>query len=45
MCIRDRYCVEYGIVQGYLDGYYYPEAIVTRDQMAVYIARAFQLPM
>jgi competence protein ComEC len=31
------------IVQGYLDGTYRPANVVTRDQMAVYIARAFEL--
>jgi len=40
-----EYCVENGVVQGYDDGYYHPEVGVTRDQMAVYIQRAFQLPM
>ena len=30
------------MVQGY-DGYYHPELVVTRDQMAVFIARAFGL--
>jgi len=38
-----EYCVENGVVNGYGDGYYYPDIIVTRDQMAVYIARAFEL--
>ena len=38
-----EYCVENGVVQGYQDGLYHPEKIVTRDQMAVYIARAFEL--
>ncbi|MDH4180074.1 MAG: S-layer homology domain-containing protein, partial [Armatimonadota bacterium] len=38
-----EYCVENGVVQGYLDGYYYPNVVVTRDQMAVYVARAFGL--
>jgi hypothetical protein len=38
-----EYCVEHGVVQGYDDGYYHPEITVTRDQMAVYVARAFQL--
>jgi len=38
-----EYCVENGVVQGYLDGSYHPEAVVTRDQMAVYVARAFDL--
>jgi len=36
-------CVDNGVVSGYDDGYYRPEAAVTRDQMAVYIARAFDL--
>ncbi len=39
-----EYCVEYGVVSGYGDGLYHPERVVTRDQMAVYIARAFDLP-
>jgi hypothetical protein len=30
-------------VNGYGDGLYHPERPVTRDQMAVYIARAFEL--
>ena len=38
-----EYCVENGVVQGYDDGYYRPEYVVTRDQMAVYVARAFGL--
>ncbi len=33
-------CVQAGIVQGYSDGAYHPEYTVTRDQMAVYVARA-----
>jgi len=37
-----EYCFEHGVVQGY-DGYYHPELVVTRDQMAVYVARAFGL--
>jgi len=36
-------CVTNGVVLGYLDGSYHPEAVVTRDQMAVYVARAFDL--
>ncbi len=40
-----EFCVDSGVVQGYSDGLYHPEISVTRDQMAVYIARAFQLPM
>jgi hypothetical protein len=38
-----EYCVENGVVQGYEDGYYHPGVVVTRDQMAVYVARAFGL--
>jgi archaellum component FlaF (FlaF/FlaG flagellin family) len=38
-----EYCVENGVVAGYLDGYYRPDYVVTRDQMAVYVARAFGL--
>jgi len=33
-----------GVIQGYLDGLYHPERPCTRDQMAVYVARAFELP-
>ena len=40
-----EYCVEHAVVQGYLDGYYHPDEVVTRAQMAVYIARAFGLAM
>jgi len=40
-----EYCVEHGVVQGYEDGYYHPEIAVSRDQMAVYVARAFGLAM
>ena len=36
-------CVSNSVVYGYDDGYYRPEATVTRDQMAVYVARAFRL--
>jgi Tol biopolymer transport system component len=38
-----EYCVEHSVVAGYDDGMYHPEWVVTRDQMAVYIARAFGL--
>jgi hypothetical protein len=38
-----EYCVGQGVVNGYEDGLYHPEIVVTRDQMAVYIARAFGL--
>jgi peroxiredoxin len=40
-----EYCVENGVVAGYLDGLYHPEIVVTRDQMAVYVQRAFELPI
>lgn len=33
-------CVEEGVVTGYGDGLYRPATLVTRDQMAVYVARA-----
>jgi hypothetical protein len=33
-----------GIAAGYPDGFYHPEYVCTRDQMAVYVARAFKLP-
>jgi len=32
------------VTQGYPDGTYHPELVCTRDQMAVYISRAFELP-
>ncbi len=38
-------CVDHAVVQGYLDGLYHPGDTVTRDQMAVYVARAFELAM
>lgn len=34
-----------GVSSGYPDGNYHPEYVVTRDQMAVYIARGFALPL
>jgi Tol biopolymer transport system component len=37
-------CVANGVVQGYPDGLYRPATEVTRDQMAVYIRRAAELP-
>jgi hypothetical protein len=40
-----EYCAGDGIMQGYADDIYRPANAVTRDQMAVYVARAFQLPM
>ncbi len=39
-----EYCYDEGVVMGYDDGFYYPGNIVSRDQMAVYISRAFNLP-
>jgi hypothetical protein len=39
-----EYLAEQSIAQGYADGLYCPSALVTRAQMAVYIARAFELP-
>jgi uncharacterized repeat protein (TIGR01451 family) len=38
-----EYCAENSIVAGYADGFYRPSKLVTRDQMAVYVARAFGL--
>ena len=38
-----EYCYSQEIVQGYYDGLYHPGLPVTRDQMAVYVARAFGL--
>jgi len=40
-----EYCAAHGIVAGYPDGSYQPALRVTRDQMAVYIQRAFELPL
>jgi len=34
-----------GVTQGYPDSKYHPEYVCTRDQMAVYVARAFALPV
>ena len=34
-----------GVVTGYPDGLYHPERICTRDQMAVFLQRAFGLPL
>jgi hypothetical protein len=43
-CYRHvEYLAARGVVLGYPDGGYAPTAQVTRDQMAVYIARAFDL--
>jgi DNA-binding beta-propeller fold protein YncE len=38
-----QYLKEEGVVMGYPDGLYHPDANCTRDQMAIYIARAFDL--
>ena len=38
-----EYLADLGIVTGYSDGLYRPGATVTRDQMSVYVARAFDL--
>jgi PKD repeat protein len=40
-----EFCYTREVVQGYSDGLYHPDLDVTRDQMAVYIQRAFDLPM
>jgi len=40
-----EYIAAEGVTGGYPDGTYRPEAAVTRDQMAVYMQRAFALPM
>ena len=37
-------CFEAGIVKGYPDGFYRPDGIVTRDQMAVFVSRAISAP-
>jgi len=39
-----EYCFAEDVVRGYDDGLYHPEIVVSRDQMAVYITRAFDLP-
>ena len=45
-CYSDvQYLAEQGIVSGYEDATYRPDDDVKRDQMAVYIARAFELTM
>ncbi len=38
-----EFIAEQGVTQGFPDGLYYPEVVCTRDQMAVYVARAFEL--
>jgi uncharacterized repeat protein (TIGR01451 family) len=45
-CYRHvEHAVSRGVVVGYPDGLYHPELGCTRDQMAVFVARAFALPM
>ena len=39
-----EYAVSQNVVEGYDDGAYHPEYEVTRDQMAVYVARAMVAP-
>jgi PKD repeat protein len=39
-----EYLRQQHVVEGYPDGSYRPDEALTRDQMAVYIARAFALP-
>jgi hypothetical protein len=38
-------CLDHGVVNGYDATHYQPTWIVSRDQMAVFVTRAFQLPM
>ena len=40
-----EFIAEKSVTQGYFDGLYHPEYFCARDQMAVYICRAFDLPM
>ncbi len=40
-----EYAAASGVVQGYEDGTYGPGTPCTRDQIAVFVARAFRLPM
>jgi hypothetical protein len=40
-----EYCSAHGVVGGYGNGQYRPDLSVTRDQMAVYVQRAFDLPL
>jgi hypothetical protein len=42
-CRHIAYLKTRGVTQGYPDGLYHPEMLCTRDQMAVYMARAFGL--
>ena len=43
--IHIEYIASQGVTLGYPDGRYHPEQMCSRDQMAVYVARAFGLPM
>jgi hypothetical protein len=43
-CKYISYLKSASVVGGYPDGLYHPERYCTRDQMAVYITRAFELP-
>jgi endo-1,4-beta-xylanase len=38
-------CLDNGVTHGYEDDLYRPSSVVTRDQMAVFVARAFELAM
>jgi Tol biopolymer transport system component len=40
-----EYLAEHNVVSGYPDGTYQPTQYVSRDQMAVYVQRAFHLPL
>ena len=45
-CLKHvEYLAGKGLVEGYEDGLYHPEYAVTRDQVAVIIARAFELTL
>jgi hypothetical protein len=39
-----EFVAEQGIAEGYPDGTYRPDLVVARDQMAVFLARTFDLP-
>jgi hypothetical protein len=38
-----EYIAAQGVTRGYADGLYHPDVLCARDQMAVYVARAFHL--
>ena len=40
-----QYILGEGVTQGYPDGLYHPEYACSRDQMAVFMCRGFELPM